>query len=100
MHDHPKGADRVRATVPADLDEDDRTRLQVLREVLFIYPETMTLEELTRELTFGSPEFSERDRINRAVRDLTAVGLLHRPAKDEVVRPTRAAVNYRELAEL
>jgi hypothetical protein len=85
---------------PADFDEDARTQLQALREVLFIYPETMTLAELTRALTFASPEFSEHDRIHRAVRDLTAVGLLHRPVEDEVVRPTRAAVNYRDLAEL
>lgn len=85
---------------PDVIDQDARDRWTVLREVLFNYPETMTLAELTRGLTFASSEFSEHDRFHRAVRDLAAGGLLHRPGDDEVVRPTRAAVNYRDLAEL
>lgn len=40
-------------------------------------------------------EFSDRDGIERAVRDLTAGGLLQR--MDDLVLPTRAAVKYYEL---
>ncbi|MGN6664633.1 MAG: hypothetical protein ACTHK6_10585 [Solirubrobacterales bacterium] len=46
----------------------------------------------------GSTAFADVDRVDRAVRDLAAAGLLHRPGKDETVRPTRAAVRYFELS--
>lgn len=72
-------------------DQDDRDQASVLREILFIYPEPITREELIREKTLGSPEFWERDRIERAIRDLAASGLLHR-RDDDLVIPTRAAV--------
>lgn len=55
----------------------------------------MTLDELIRELTVASTEFSEHDRIQRAVRDLTAGGLIHRVG--DLVLPTRAAVNFHTL---
>jgi hypothetical protein len=61
MQDKPKGAGHERATIAAD--DDDAAQRQVLREVLFIYPEAMTLEELIRELTIASTEFAECDRI-------------------------------------
>lgn len=69
-----------------------RNQAEALRQVLFVYPETMTLDELVCELTFGSDEFSERDRVERAVRDLVAGGLLRRLG--DLVLPTRPAVNY------
>jgi hypothetical protein len=74
---------------------DARDRADVLREVLCIYPETFTLDELVRELTISSTEFGEKDRIHRAVRDLTAGGLIHRIGN--LVLPTRAAVNFHDL---
>lgn len=89
MRNKPSGADDERATTTAD--QDDRDQAGVLREVLFIYPEPITREELIREKTIGSTEFSERDRIERSIRDLTAVGLLHR-RDDDLLIPTRAAV--------
>jgi hypothetical protein len=96
MQDKPKGAgDDERATTAA---LDDRDQARVLHEVLFIYPESMTLAELTRELTSGTTEFQERDRIERAVRDLVAGGLLHRVS--DLVLPTRAAVNFYVLEEI
>jgi hypothetical protein len=96
MQDKPRGAgDHERATTAA---EDLNDQARVLREVLFIYPEAMTLDELVRELTAASPEFSERDRIERAVRDLIAGGLLHRVG--DLVLPTRAAVNFHALEEV
>ena len=57
---------------------DPQDRAEVLREVLGFFPETLTLDELIRSLTVASTEFSEHDRIQRAVRDLTAGGLIHR----------------------
>lgn len=87
----PAGAGRTTAGVDLDpLDQAD-----VLREVLGIYPETMTLEELVRELTVASTAFTDVDRIQRAVRVLTAGGLLHRIG--DLVLPTRAAVNFHDL---
>lgn len=83
------------AHVIANADLDARDQAEVLREVLGIYPETLTLDELVRELTVASTEFTEHDRIRRAVRVLTAGGLLHRIG--DLVLPTRAAVNFHDL---
>lgn len=96
MRDKPSGADDERATSTADLD--DRDQAAILREVLFIYPEVLTLDELVRELVFSSDAFLQRDRIERAVRDLTAVGLLQQIGP--LVLPTRTATAFNRLAEL
>ena len=80
-------------TTNAELDARDQA--EVLREVLGVYPETLTLDELIRELTVASTEFSERDRIRRAVRVLVAGGLLY--LVGDFVLPTRAAVNFHDL---
>jgi len=95
MRNKPKGAGEDERATTAALDDRDQAR--VLGQVLFIYPESLTLAELTRELTAASTAFQERDRIERAVRDLTAVGLLHRVGG--LVLPTRAAVYFHALEE-
>jgi hypothetical protein len=95
MHDKVMGAGEADEKFVNTAAEDARDRAEVLREVLGLYPETLTLEELIRELTVASTEFSEHDRIQRAVRDLTAGGLLHR--NGDLVFPTRAAVNFYAL---
>ena len=74
---------------------EDRNQAEALRHVLDIYPETMTLDELVCELTVASEEFSERDRVERAVGDLIAGGLLRRAG--ELIVPTRPAVNYHRI---
>lgn len=94
MQDKPSGAGDESAATAA---EDTHDQRRVLREVLFLYPETLTLDELVRELTIDSAEFSEQDRVKRAVRDLTAGGLLHQVG--DLVLPTRAAVLYRSLED-
>jgi hypothetical protein len=99
MQDKPSGAGNVRAATPALLDEDDSTQAAVLRGVLSTYPEPITLAELIRAMTFGSTEFSDLDRIERAVRDLIAGGLLYR-RDDDLVIPTRAAAKFYDLFEL
>jgi hypothetical protein len=96
MHDKPSGAIEERATTTAELD--DRDQAAVLREILFIYPEVLTLDELARQMTFVSDAFGRRDRIERAVRDLTGAGLLHQVGP--LVLPTRTAVVFNRLAEL
>lgn len=97
MQDHPKGASEICAVEPYE--EDERSQLGVLRAVLDIHPATLTQDELIRLLSGGRlKEFSEIDRVERAVRELSGDGLLHRPGEDELVRPTRAAVRYFDLS--
>lgn len=96
MQDKPSGARDDRATTTAD--QDDRDQAAVLREVLFIYPEVLTLDELARQLAFASDAFGQRDRIERAVRDLAAAGLMHQVGP--LVLPTRTAVIFARLVEL
>lgn len=88
------GADRFQTTNA----EDNQREAAVLRRVLEIHPETLTKAELLRDMTGGSTEFSEVDANDRAVRDLAAAGLIHPPEDDEIVRPTRAAFRFFELA--
>lgn len=97
MHDKPRGAEDDGASTTAELDVRDQAA--VLRHVLSLYPQTLTEAELLKEMTGGAGEtFSERDRYRRAVRDLTAGGLLN--VEGRLIVPTRAAVLFHELEEL
>lgn len=89
MHDQPN-----QAGDPAE--QDRRDQATVLSHVLSLHPESLTLAELVRELEGEGVSFSERDRIERAVRDLEGVGLVRRAC--ELVLPTRAAVAFGALA--
>jgi hypothetical protein len=74
--------------------EDLRDERAVLVHVVEVHPATLKLSDLTREL--GDPEdFAERDRIERAVRELCKGGLLFRAECG--VLPTRAALLAYEL---
>jgi hypothetical protein len=97
MQDKPSGAGHESATSTAQ--EDHRDQAGVLRHILSIYPEVLTQDELIREMTGGasSPAFVERDRIERAVRDLIAGGLLHEDAM--LILPTRPAVLCHSLLD-
>jgi len=88
MHDKPSGAGDESATTTAQQDYRDQGR--VLRTILDLHPEPLTLAELTREMTIDSTDHAERDRIERAVRDLIAGGVLH--LVGDLVLPTRTAV--------
>jgi hypothetical protein len=88
MHDKPSGGGHERAASTAQ--QDYRDQAAVLRQILDLHPEPLTLAELTREMTHDSTDFQERDRIERAVRDLIGGGLLH--LVGDLVLPTRAAV--------
>jgi len=47
---------------------------------------------LVREITSGSADFGEADAIERAVRELTGVGLLHRAG--DLAVPSPAALRF------
>ena len=97
MQNHPKGAGDGPAITTWD--EDNREEWAVLRQVLELHPTTLTQDELVRELNGGRPrEFSEVDRVERAIRELAGTGLLHRPGEDEMVTPTRSALRFFELS--
>lgn len=78
--------------------EDAATESAVLQQVLHVHPIQVTLAELIREIGGEAPDFAERDAIERAVRDLAGVGLLH--SHDQFISPTRAALRFNELLGL
>ena len=77
--------------------EDESIESAVLRQLLDLHPTQVTLEELTREMSSDRRVFAERDAVERAVRDLTATGLLHRG--EDFVTPSRAALRFSELLD-
>jgi negative regulator of replication initiation len=77
--------------------EDESVESAVLRQLLDLHPTRLTMAELTREVTASRDSFAERDAVERAVRDLTATGLLHQG--EEFVAPTRAALRFSELLD-
>lgn len=74
--------------------EDQIIQSAVLLNVL-LHPVQVTEAELVHEMSETPEDFGERDRIDRAVRDLVSVGLLHRHGP--FVLPTRAALSAYEL---
>lgn len=91
MHDTDDSERRVRT--PAE--EDDQVEHAVLAHILALHPTQLTLAELVREMAPGEADFSRTDAIERAVRELSGVGLLHR--QGETIRPTRAALRFDQL---
>ncbi|MDB5693554.1 MAG: hypothetical protein JWO81_2617 [Alphaproteobacteria bacterium] len=75
--------------------QDLRDQGSVLIHVLTLYPTHLRLSELIQEVNAGAADFAQRDAIERAVRDLTGVGLLFR--SDGLVLPTRAALRFNEI---
>lgn len=79
------------------LAEDESLESAVLQQLLELHPTRLTLAELVREMSgdSGGGGFAERDAVERAVRDLSAVGLLHQG--EQFVEPTRAALRFSDL---
>lgn len=77
--------------------EDVDVESAVLRQLLDLHPARLTVAELMREVGGDRGGFAEHDAVERAVRELAAVGLLHRG--DEFVTPTRAALRFSELLD-
>lgn len=75
--------------------EDRAIEAAVLRQLLALYPVQLTLQEVTREITGEDEDFASKDAVARAVRELTAAGLVHHHG--EVILPSRAALRLDEL---
>ena len=75
--------------------EDRRTERAILARVLVLHPTHLTLEELMLDQG-AEDDGALRDGLERAVRELTAAGLL-RPDGGSI-QPTRAAVRAEELS--
>lgn len=76
--------------------EDDATvEAAVLRQLLAHHPAQLSLDELVREVAAEPRDFSQRDAVERAVRDLGTAGLLHRGG--ELVQLSRAALRFDQL---
>jgi hypothetical protein len=81
---------------PTNQGEDARVESALLQRVLDLHPTRVTADELIRDLAGEEADFGARDAVERAIRELTGAGLLHR-TEDGFVTPTRAAVHYGEL---
>jgi hypothetical protein len=75
--------------------EDMAIEAAVLRQLLALHPVQLTLKELNREILGEEGDFSLKDAVERAVRELTAAGLVHRHG--DLVLPSRAALRLDEL---
>jgi hypothetical protein len=93
MHDQPKGAGNEDA--PPTAAQDIREQGVVLIHILHRHPALLTIPDLVREITAGSGGFAEGDAAERAVRDLTGVGLLHCPSGLAV--PSPAALRFLKI---
>lgn len=85
--------DQIRSTS----DQDAAIESALLQQVLALHPTAITIAELKRELIGDEGSFSCDDAVERAVRDLAAVGLLQR--SNAFVLPTRAALRFDQLLE-
>jgi hypothetical protein len=86
MHDQSKAAPNAA--------EDLRDERAVLVHLVETFPQTLRLSDLIRDLS-DPEDFAERDRIERAVRELIQGGLLFRCSG--AVLPTRTALRAYEL---
>lgn len=93
MQDNPRGTGDEH--VPSTEARDIRDQGVVLIHVLTRHPTLMTIPDLVREITAGSEDFAEGDAMERAVRDLTGVGLLMCPSGLAV--PTPAALRFLKI---
>ncbi len=83
--------DEIRNTA----EEDTALEAVVLRQLLALHPIQLTLDELLREIAGEPGDFGPTDAVERAVRDLTAVGLVNRSG--DLVLPSRAALRFDQL---
>jgi hypothetical protein len=82
--------------MPSPADEDRRDERAVLNHVVESHPTTLRLSDLIRDLS-DAEDFAERDRIERAVRELVKGGLLFRCGG--AVLPTRSALYAYQLLD-
>lgn len=76
---------------------DIRDQGVTLMHVLHRHPTLLRVPDLVREITSGSGDFGERDNVERAVCELTGVGLLHCPSG--LVAPSPAALRFLRILQ-
>lgn len=97
MHDDDSQPREARCKFSPTASDDAGVQHGLLAVVLAEHPAQLTIAELLREMCRSSEDFSERDAVERAVRDLVGVGLLHR--QGVFVLPTRAALHFDRLEQ-
>jgi len=92
-----RSSPRSAADVLPTAKTDTKAECSVLRVVLAAYPELFTENELVREIAGDPGDFMQRDTVERAIRSLAVVGLLHRC--HPIIIPTRAAMRFEALEQ-
>jgi hypothetical protein len=90
--------DPVQHDPDAAAELDAKTQQAVFGLILVEDPAQLTIEEIVKALCSGSREYGERDAVERAVRDLANVGLLH--SRCGFVSLTRAVRHLLWLEEI
>jgi hypothetical protein len=80
---------------PIRVSDEEQAEQAVLALLLDVHPAQLSIDEVVRELTDRPDEFAPRDRVNNALRDLAAAGLVHRHGA--FVFASRAAVRFEDL---
>lgn len=80
---------------PNTAEEDANVERIVLLSILDAYPELYSRDDLVRQIALNPHNFAARDVIDRIVRDLSVVGLLH--GVGPLVVPSRAALHLHKL---
>lgn len=86
-----------RSQRPQDHAQDIRDQAVVLTFVLTLHPQHLTIPDLARSLNAEPGDFKRPDAVERAVRDLTGVGLVE--IGSGLVQPTAAALRFIEIIE-
>jgi hypothetical protein len=95
MQDDRKSPDETEADWVAPDREDSRWQASVMLTLLTQLPHSLSEAELAAELLKAEPDFSERDALARAIRDLRQAGIVHQ--NDELISLTRAARHFDAL---
>jgi hypothetical protein len=93
MHGKANGASHSRPTHVQDI----RDQAVVLTFVLTLNPKHLTIPDLARTLNAKPRDFKRPNAVERAVRDLTGVGLVE--IGSGRVQPTPAALRFIEIIE-
>jgi len=75
--------------------EDRQVQWAVLAFLLDVYPDRLTIPELSRAINAGPAEFEQEDAVECGVRELVGIGLLH--VQGGFVVPTRPALHFWRL---
>lgn len=92
MHDQPNETGD-----PPTAGQDIKDQGIVLMHVLHRHPTLLRIPDLAREITAGSKGFAEGDAVERAVRELTGVGLMHCP--NGLAIPAPAALRFLKILQ-